>query len=152
MAKLGEVFPSKWLKAEELDGDTVLTITEVKIEVMGQGRDADSKPVLYFQEIEKGFVANKTNSNTLAKLLRSDDTDDWVGHQITIYPTDVEFKGEMVPGIRVRATLPRPAKASAKPATAAAPSRPAAATATRPVRQPVAAPAEEGEDESGIPF
>lgn len=64
------VFPSKYLKAADLQGkDVTLTIEEVSVEdVGGQGDASDSKPVLFFQGKEKGLVLNKTNANTISGM------------------------------------------------------------------------------------
>ncbi len=119
MAKLSEMFPSRYLKAADCDeSDLVLTVREIKSEQVGQGKDAEDKYVLYFEETEKGLVLNKTNSNTIAKL-HGDDTDDWEGKKIALYATEVEFQGQVSLGIRVRLQAPR-AKGKAAKAEAAA--------------------------------
>ena len=47
MAKLGELFPDRYLKAASLKGrDAKVTIDYLEIEKMGQSED--DKPVLYF--------------------------------------------------------------------------------------------------------
>lgn len=102
MPKLSSVFKSDYLKADEIPEEgMVLTITEVEIKEVGQGKDADTKPVISFKEVEKALVANKTNCNTIAKLTGSDDTDDWVGHKIRLIAMEVQFKDELVNAIRV---------------------------------------------------
>jgi len=42
------------------------------------------------------MVLNKTNARDIAKLLHSEETDDWVGKRITLCPREVECKGTMV--------------------------------------------------------
>ncbi len=87
--------------------DTVLTIKSYEQEMMGQGKDAQEKWVLYFREIKKGLGLNKTNGKMCCKLFGSDDMDDWIGKKIAIYvKDDVEFQGEIVSAIRVRTKLP----------------------------------------------
>lgn len=104
MVKIGDVFPSRYLKAADLGtAQPVVVIQSVKIEDMGEGRNKESKPVLYFAGKEKGLVCNKTNSFNLAKITGSDDTDGWKGHSIQLYTAEVEAFGEMVDAIRVRA-------------------------------------------------
>ncbi len=120
MPKLNEMFPSRWLKASDFeDGDQVMTISDLKTEKIGQGRDADDKWVLFFEEDEKGLVLNKTNTNTIAKL-HGDDTDEWIGKQVTLFATEVQFQSEMVEAIRIRSKPPRQAKAKTAPAPAKA--------------------------------
>ena len=66
---------------------------------------------------KKAFVVNKTNAGTIAKVLGTDETEEWVDRQIIIGPREVEFQGNMVWSIRV--SLKKPATAAAKPAPAA---------------------------------
>lgn len=137
MPKTTEMYPSRFLKASDFeDGDRALTIADLRTERIGQGSQADDKWVLFFQEEEKGLVLNKTNTIIIAKLY-GDDTDNWVGKQVTLYATEVQFKDDMVDAIRVRSKPPR------KPAK---PTRPASG----PVAQPTPAAAEV--DDDGIPF
>jgi hypothetical protein len=120
--KIGDAFPSNYLKADEdvpEEGDLVVTVSRTEMATLGQGRDAKEKAVLFFKEVKKGLVLNKTNWQLIAKALGSDDTDDWEGRRIALYSTDVEFKGEFTRGIRVRAKEPKPANGKTKPAKAA---------------------------------
>jgi hypothetical protein len=79
------------------------------------------KFIVRFEETEQALIANMTNSRIIAGLY-GDDTDDWIGQRITLYPTETQFNGRMVPAIRVRSKPPQ-AKRPA-PARAAAPRRP----------------------------
>lgn len=110
--KTSEAYPSKYLSAEDLDGkDMTLQIKTVELETIGQGAKASEKLVIGFKGAKKMFVVNKTNANTISKVLGSDETDDWIGQRITIGPREVEFQGDMVLSIRV--SLKRPADAAA---------------------------------------
>ena len=102
--KTKNLFPSKWLKASDLDGDLTVTIASAKLEKVGQDSD-EKKLTLYFSETDKGLTINKTNCTTLEKLY-GDDTDGWLGKRIVIYPTETSFKGEMVECIRIRLRPP----------------------------------------------
>jgi hypothetical protein len=119
MPSVNDMYPSKWLKASDCeDGDMVLTISGIVQERIGQGSQADDKWVLNFEEEEKGLVLNKTNTNTIAKLY-GNDTDDWIGKQVTLFATEVQFQGDMVEAIRVRSKPPRkPGAKVTKPVTA----------------------------------
>ncbi len=118
MPKTGDMYPSRYLKASDCeDGDITLTIKEIRQERIGQGRDADDKWILFFEEEEKGLVLNKTNTNTIAKLY-GDDTDDWDGKQVTLFSTEVSFQGDMVEAIRVRSKPPKARGKVAKTAPA----------------------------------
>lgn len=117
---INTAFPSKYLKAEgdiPDEGNLVLTIKDCSMETVGQDDDQETKPVLYFQETEKGLVLNRTNANTIAGVLGTQNTDDWVGQRIALFSTEVSFSGRQVLGIRVRMKRPP----AAQSATAAAP-------------------------------
>jgi hypothetical protein len=108
-------FPSKWLKSGDVeDGDLTLTIDRVEIEEIGSGEQQDRKPVIYFRETDKGMVLNKTNADTISKL-HTPETDNWIGKQITVFATEVDFAGKQTLALRVRLRTPKPANNS-KPA------------------------------------
>lgn len=117
MPRMGAMFPSKWLAAADLDdSDLVVTIRGCTQEEV---TPTESKWVLWFEETEKAMVLNKTNSKMIAQLLLSDDTDDWIGKQIVLFPTQVDFQGDQVDAIRVRKKLPKAAaKGGRKPVPA----------------------------------
>lgn len=95
---INEAFPSKYLKASDLQGGTpTVTIDRVEMEMMGD----DRKMVVYFHGKQKGLVTNKTNANNIATLY-GDDTDDWIGQKIMLVEAMVDFQGKSVPAIRIR--------------------------------------------------
>lgn len=95
---INKAFPSNYLKASDLDGRTPnVTIDRMEMETVGE----DNKMVLYFAGKDKGLVLNKTNANTIADILGSTDTDDWVGKRIKLITAKVEYQGKRVPAIRV---------------------------------------------------
>ncbi len=94
-------FPSKYVCAEDLQGEVVpVTIARIELEEMPNG-DGERKPVLYFGGYHKGMVLNKTNAKRIAQMYGSD-TDGWIGHEILIYPSEADLRGETVPCIRVK--------------------------------------------------
>ena len=100
--KISAAFPSNYLKSDDLDGQPrIVTVRTCVQEELGQGRDKEKKPVLYFSKGPKGLVLNITNARVIAKAY-GDDTGHWAGEPIEIYPTQVEFKGDLVDAIRVR--------------------------------------------------
>lgn len=108
--KLDDLYPSKWLKASDLQGrQVVCTIQRVTVEDLGDG----SKPVVYFTGKEKGLVLNRTNADTIAAAL-GDDTDRWPGGKVTLFSAKVSFKGTMTDAIRLTAE-PRPVVTSRQP-------------------------------------
>ena len=114
--KISQAFPSKWLKSENLDGPTLVTITHFEMTKLQFEEIEEVKPAIFFQETDQGLVLNRTNANLIADILKSDDTQDWLGKQIGLRVEKVQFKGKMVPSIRV--FDPTPPKAFGKPAEA----------------------------------
>jgi hypothetical protein len=126
---INQAFPSKWLKATDIpeDADLVLTIRTVTIQAVGTGEQEDHKPVVHFDEVEKGLVLNKTNADTIAKLYTAE-TENWVGKRIALFATEVDFAGKQTLAIRVRL---RPPAGRPQPAQPAGPFAPALTGAER---------------------
>ena len=98
--KVSDMFSGSFLKAADLQGKRV----RVNIEWVGQEMLRDDKGgeqekiVVQFRKRDKKLVLNKTNAETIARML-GDDTDDWIGKEIQLYPAQVNFAGQMVPEI-----------------------------------------------------
>ena len=136
MAKRHDVFPSKYLQAADLRGKPVnVTIERAPLETLKNKNGEDLKTVLYFRGAKKALPLNRTNWDSCADLC-GDDSDDWPGHQIQLYPTTTPFGTDTVDCIRIRA----PEQGELKPIKATA----AKAKATEPK------PSDEMDDE--IPF
>lgn len=118
--KLSEAFPSKFLKASDLQGrDVPVTISKVEIEEFDRrGGGKENKLVLSFSGKAKSLVCNKTNAGAIAKVLGTDDTDHWIGRSITLVTREVDFEGETSLAIRVslQPVAPQPQRAAARPA------------------------------------
>jgi hypothetical protein len=115
---INDAFPSNYLKASDLgEAQPVVTIDRVEMEPVG--RSKEMKPVVYFAGKQKGMVLNKTNSKKIAEIASSPDTDEWHGVAVKLYATEVDFQGETVEAIRVKAATN--GKAAAKPKPAAVP-------------------------------
>jgi hypothetical protein len=128
--KIRDVFPSNYLKAGDLQGRRVLVLVDrVEMETLGQGKDAENKPIVYFQGKEKGLVLNVTNMNTLVDIAGGDDeTDNWHGLRAILYESKTQFGGKMVPCLR----LDQAPAAAAPQVTRQAP-RPSAVQPMRPL-------------------
>jgi hypothetical protein len=121
MANLNDLYPSKYIKAADLGGQThSVTIDRLDIQPMPDGK---KKPVLYFKAREKGLVLNKTNATTIGYQF-GNDTNLWRGERIDLFATRVSGPNGMVDGIRVR-----PVSRQAAP--------PAAGVAPAPVNAPL---------------
>ena len=107
MVRVELLYPSKYLRSADLQGkDVTLTIEKVSVdELQMRGGLRQKKPVVYFAKTEKMLVLNKTNAMTIAELYGLE-TDEWIGKQITIWPTQDRFGPDVVDCIRVRPTVP----------------------------------------------
>lgn len=116
----GDMFPSKWMKAEDFeDGERkTVTIEDVAREEFTnrqQGGKPETKFVVQFRK-EKPLVLNKTNADVLFKLL-GEDTDDWIGQRILLMVKEVDAYGETFQCVRVLPQLPSDgAKSGPRPA------------------------------------
>ncbi len=98
--KMSTAFPTKYISAADLTGRAcVVTIETTVQETVGQ--PPENRPVVYFRGKQKGFILNKTNAHAIT-FLHGDESDNWRGKQIEIYPTTTDFAGRIVDCIRVR--------------------------------------------------
>ncbi len=96
------LFPSKYLKASDLEaGPQTADIRELVLEEVGQGKDVETKPVVYFQDRQKGLVLNVTNLRTIDEAYTTN-SDAWVGKPVELYSTETDFGGKRVPCVRLR--------------------------------------------------
>jgi len=118
--RTGEAFPSKHLKAADLQGRRLsVVIDRVVVEDVGD----DRKPVVYFKNKERGMALNVTNANMIAEITGTDEMDDWTGRAIVLYVAKVDYQGRRVDAIRVdyppktAAPLPPPPPVHSAPLT-----------------------------------
>lgn len=124
--KLSQLFPSRYLRADDIDGDTPVIIKELVFDKMkDEDGKEEEKPVLLFKGVEKGLVLNKTNAQRIEEQHGSE-TDDWMGKRISLTTESVTAFGKTQWAIRVK------------------PERPATGKGIKPVVQP--------ETESEVPF
>lgn len=101
--KIGAAFPGAYLKAADLAGKRVgVVIERVEMEDIG----GETKPILHFRGKERGLVLNKTNANSISMILGTDETDNWPGKRVTLYPSKTDFQGKRVDCIRVDSPQP----------------------------------------------
>ena len=104
MTTVSDAFPSKYLKAADLNNRTFKAkIEKVVFEEIGQNKDR--KPIIYFDKVKKGLVLNKTNALEIAATY-GDQMENWTGKEIELFSQMVPFQGQNVPAIRVRAVVP----------------------------------------------
>ena len=106
--KIGEMKSSKFLKKEDFgtQGKNVTIERLDQEDVSMQDQPADMKFVLFFQGFEKGMVLNWTNTQLVAQVTGSEETEDWKGRQLNVYedPT-IAYAGKLIGGLRVRHPL-----------------------------------------------
>jgi len=93
-----EMYPSRYLRPSDLGGrEARVTINDVTTELVGGER----KNVMAFAGKNKQLVLNKTNANAIMRV-HGKETDAWIGKELILFATTVDFRGEPVPGIRVK--------------------------------------------------
>ena len=97
---------SKYLRAEDVTQPKVLRIKNVTEELVGQGANQQKKLVVGFGNGSKGLPLNRTNNRTIRGAY-GDDTAGWVGKSVVVFQTETEFKGKLVPALRVRIPPPK---------------------------------------------
>lgn len=108
MPLISEMRESKFLKKEDVGRGALGTIEScVRMNVAKEGADPELKWCLTFSDIDKPLVLNQTNIQLCAKIIGSEDTDQWPGKRIVLYTDpNVSFQGKLIGGIRVRAPKP----------------------------------------------
>ena len=77
--KRNEAFPSKFLKAADINEDVTATISSVEWEEVGQ--DKTTKSVLYFRGKLKPLILNGTNWDKIVEVTGEDDSDELGGKE-----------------------------------------------------------------------
>lgn len=98
--KANELCPPPHLEAADLDdGDLGVVIEKVGFAKVGE--EQVEKGVVYFRGLSRGLVLNRTNLRRIIAQ-HGNDTDQWIGKVITLYPSETDMMGRTVPCIRVR--------------------------------------------------
>jgi len=97
---------SKYFKAADIPQEKKLRIKDVTEEEIGVGRDKERKLCVWFTNDTRGLVLNRTNNRTLRGAF-GDACDGWKGKIIVVFPTQDDFRGRMVPALRVRIPSPK---------------------------------------------
>ena len=106
MPNMSQMFPSKWLRGPDLQGQEVpVVVSAVTLEEFDdqEKNTTAQKWCLWFTGKDKGLVLNKTNARTIADFY-GDDTDDWMGRTVTLYPAMVTAFGKTTESVRVKVT------------------------------------------------
>ena len=104
------------LKAEDLQKKKwPLTIKDVALAEIPDAGRTKRMLELSFTETEKTLLLNKTNATSI-EYIYGPDTDGWLGKQLTLYPTMVDFQGRSVEAIRIEMPMETAAPQSAEQA------------------------------------
>jgi hypothetical protein len=104
MGHFKKLFDNRFVGSWDLDerGEIKCKIDRVEIEeVQTQSGGKEEKPVLYFAKAKKGMVLNITNATKIAEKY-GNDTDEWIGKEVTLYATTCMAFGSEVDCIRVK--------------------------------------------------
>lgn len=106
MPNVNEMIESKYLKQTDVTDDTVVTVEKVgRANVAKKDEEPEYKWLIRFTEFPKPMVLNSTNIKRLARACNSNNTEDWTGKKVVLYvDPDVEFGGNVVGGLRIRAS------------------------------------------------
>lgn len=100
---VNDMFPSKYLKGLDLQGQITVTIAGVKVEKMYKPGEGQSDAyVLICEKATKGVILTKTLAHQIAVICGSMVTDDWKGKRVTLYPEPMTVAGRDVVAIRAR--------------------------------------------------
>lgn len=110
------LFDRDYIGAFDLQGrDVVVTISKViGGELTAMGGRKSKKPILYFENKDKGMIMNKTNSKTVAAMF-GNFVETWVGKRITLFVgmTRDPSTGGDIECLRVRPVTPPEKEAKA---------------------------------------
>jgi hypothetical protein len=117
MPNINEMLPSKYLKKEDAEPPVLVTIARFdKQDVAMENTEPDFKYIMYFEELDKGMVLNRTNIQIAAQVCKSENTDDWIGQKIVLYnDANIQYQGKFVGGIRIRAAKNQAVAQAKKP-------------------------------------
>lgn len=99
-----KLFTGKYLASPDLgQGEPTVEIARITCEVV---KDEEKKTererwIAFFKGKDKGMLLNRSNSILIAAICKSDKTEDWIGHSITIGVRKVKMGGDLVDGLRV---------------------------------------------------
>ena len=114
MPNINDMKNSRFLKRQDVGDGVVVTIVGVELtNVALESGPKDEKWCAVLREFPgKLMVLNGTNQRMIAKVLDTEETDEWVGRKIVLWDDEsVEFKGQVVGGIRVKRAPGKVAKA-----------------------------------------
>lgn len=86
--------------------EKIVTIKEVRREIIQNERGKEECTVAHFVEDVKPLVLNKTNCDTITKVWGTPYIEDWSGHKIILKVKKVSAFGDLVDAVRVSKERP----------------------------------------------
>ena len=86
--------------------EKVVTIREVKSEIVQNQNGKEECTVAHFVEDVKPLILNKTNADAIARVWGTPYIEDWAGKKITLKVKKVSAFGDMVDAVRVAKERP----------------------------------------------
>ena len=109
MPDINSMMESKYLKKSDVEAGpmNVKVVSCLQENVALEDKPVEMLWIMRFQGVNKGLIMKKTNLNLMSLATGQRNSDFWPGCDITLYndPT-VQFKGEMVGGIRIMVPQP----------------------------------------------
>lgn len=105
-----KAFKSPYLSSADIVGETILTVSHVRLEGDQTKKTKDMFNTAYFVEKEirqgetlKPMILNATNSKMMQKITGLHFLEDWINVQVCIYvDPNVRNRGEIVEGLRIK--------------------------------------------------
>lgn len=102
--KVNDMFPSRFLRGADLSAPVTVTIARVVTERMYKpGAGEVDGYVLYCEKASKGIVLSKGLALTIAQALGAEDTDQWTGRAVILFPQPMRVGGRDLVAIRAKA-------------------------------------------------
>jgi hypothetical protein len=102
--KISEVYPRRFARGADLKGPTAVTIKAITQEKLHPAGRPTTKLVLWFEESPRGVILTRPLALQISDFL-GDETDSWIGSQITLYPQPLNVAGSNCIAIRARPIL-----------------------------------------------
>lgn len=103
--KLNNMFPRKYASGADLNGQSVtVTVQSMTIDKLSPhpGQPPMDRYILHFAETQKGVILSRTLTEQIASILHSDDTEEWIGRKITLFPQPLTVAGKSRIAIRAK--------------------------------------------------
>lgn len=119
--KRSEALPSAYFRATDITKPRVLVIDTVLHHKLVNNGVEKEKPVCFFTDpatgkrVPQGLVLAPTKWDAVEEALGLDDTDDWAGERVELFPDTTMFQGKRVATIGIRKPTAKAKKAKPEP-------------------------------------